>query len=224
MSRNRGSAVNMVMDPSADVGCIYLLFSTAYLHEHPHICRPERDILTLVASKIRFWKWTEALYHRFINTLSSVELDHIQYCLMFQFVSGSESTCLAFIPPQTNCVFEYHNNFTFKMKNCHSLVSRLSHFTSRMNSNAIHGIKSVLPYQSLVSSLSKASSFLRKISLMTPSLLLLLLLLLLLPTISPLAKRIECSAETTDESRLGCCNITVRRRLFFKPMELYLTN
>ena len=140
MSRNRGSAFNMVMDPSADVGCIYLLFSTAYLHEHPHICRPERDILTLVASKIRFWKWTEALYHRFINTLSSVELDHIQYCLMFQFVSGSESTCLAFIPPQTNCVFEYHNNFTFKMKNCHSLFFKTLtfHFQDELHCNPWH--------------------------------------------------------------------------------------
>ena len=43
---------------------------------------------------------------------------------------------------------------------------------------------------------------------MTPSLLmLLLLLLLLLVVISPLVKRIECSAETTEESRLGCWNI-----------------
>ena len=44
---------------------------------------------------------------------------------------------------------------------------------------------------------------------MTPSLLMLLLLLLLLLLLasSPLVKRIECSAETTEESRLGCWNI-----------------
>ena len=130
------------------------------------------------------WKWTECLDHVFINILFSVELDHILYSGQRFNLSPVEKTQASDLPVRNQLCVLSHN----------------------YHISPPGWAQNTCPYHNLVSSLSRASSFLRKISLITPSLLLLLLLLLLLPAISPLAKRMECSAETTEESRLGCWN------------------